>query len=486
MKTIHARLALVFGLLILITPINALGIRVGVKCTSSYCSGSWFAYIGLQPGGVITDTALIKSFEDTTKEILFYHRGAIYSSSCGFALAQYSTPLAGAATWMTVPEYIGPIGAKAQIEIPFTINVPEDASPGGYAAAFLIEEIKDGCDPTLGGICITTRNGTRVYLSVAGEAVPVGEGSSDMLELVDIDEDGDIDRFESSTLYRNDGGSFTKVTESYGGFTGKLYFADIDADGRSELFTVDWPCTIQYYENTGTPQEPVWNLANGAWISLGTDSIIGMTFHDVDGDGDLDLFLATGWGYVYYYENTGDQQAASWEKRSSDYVADRTDLTGPICAKRLAFVDIDADGVKELLLGEEYKIYAFKEISTLQGVEWAHQPDALAFLGVDINNRPTVADVDGDGLEELHVMSYFKRYTYEFPAPQQPGTGDVNGDQNIDLADVILSLRCLAGVSTTEIRNDYVDSDADINGDGRLTLSEPIGILRTLAEASGP
>jgi hypothetical protein len=50
--------------------------------------------------------------------------------------------------------------------------------------------------------------------------------------------------------------------------------------------------------------------------------------------------------------------------------------------------------------------------------------------------------------------------------------GDVNGDGEVDLADLVLSLRVLAGMGTPDVH-----SGADVNGDGHIGLAEAIYIL---------
>jgi hypothetical protein len=50
--------------------------------------------------------------------------------------------------------------------------------------------------------------------------------------------------------------------------------------------------------------------------------------------------------------------------------------------------------------------------------------------------------------------------------------GDVNGDGVIDLADVVLSLQLLSGMSASDLHR-----GADVNADGRIGLAEAIFIL---------
>jgi hypothetical protein len=50
--------------------------------------------------------------------------------------------------------------------------------------------------------------------------------------------------------------------------------------------------------------------------------------------------------------------------------------------------------------------------------------------------------------------------------------GDVNGDGKVDLADLVLSLQVLTGMSASDVHR-----GADVNGDGHIGLAEAIFIL---------
>jgi len=62
--------------------------------------------------------------------------------------------------------------------------------------------------------------------------------------------------------------------------------------------------------------------------------------------------------------------------------------------------------------------------------------------------------------------------------------GDVNGDDKVDLADAILALKFVAGITPTTgtgIRSDYTTSGADVNDDGMVGASEIVYILQRVA-----
>ncbi|MCP4111553.1 MAG: tandem-95 repeat protein [Desulfobacteraceae bacterium] len=57
--------------------------------------------------------------------------------------------------------------------------------------------------------------------------------------------------------------------------------------------------------------------------------------------------------------------------------------------------------------------------------------------------------------------------------------GDINGDKNVDLQDVILTLKVLAGISDNDI---YIE--AEVNGDGKIGTEELIYMLQVISGLS--
>lgn len=59
--------------------------------------------------------------------------------------------------------------------------------------------------------------------------------------------------------------------------------------------------------------------------------------------------------------------------------------------------------------------------------------------------------------------------------------GDINGDGDVDLADAILVLQVLVGMTSASIRPSYPTSGADVNGDAKIGLEEARYILQYVA-----
>jgi hypothetical protein len=146
-------------------------------------------------------------------------------------------------------------------------------------------------------------NGDGSFTKVTDSPVTEGPVFSNGGAWGDFDNDGDLDLFVGScryftygvhdTLYRNDGGSFTEVTDSIVAIAERTSsaasWADVDLDADLDLMVVHYADGNSLYLNDG----------NGSFTEYGERIPIGIagfsTGHgwaDYDMDGDLDLALA--------------------------------------------------------------------------------------------------------------------------------------------------------------------------------------------------
>ncbi|MDM8537510.1 C13 family peptidase [Desulfobacterales bacterium HSG17] len=100
-------------------------------------------------------------------------------------------------------------------------------------------------------------------------------------------------------------------------------------------------------------------------------------------------------------------------------------------------------------------------------------------LNVDGFFRISVYAKDKSGFQSIPVQTGVKR---ECGGTSAVITGDINEDRNIDLEDMIIALKVLAGIDTAgEIRLNYVLAGVDVNGDNQVGLDEVIYALRRTA-----
>lgn len=125
---------------------------------------------------------------------------------------------------------------------------------------------------------------------------------------------------------------------------GSRFHEDYDPDFPSQLFL---------FKNIGTASHPSYELVDRDWLSLRDiiDEIdaLAPTCADLDGDGDLDLIIGNKRGKLIHIENLGIP-GGSFEVGAVTYPWFDIDVG---FSSFPAFVDIDQDGLLDMLIGEE-------------------------------------------------------------------------------------------------------------------------------------
>lgn len=130
----------------------------------------WFIY-SLKPGASVTDRVVVLNPQDVDSSVAVYPVDAnIDPRTQGFAPESQYYENIGVGKWIELSEKVDFLKSGETKVILFTLKVPENAVPGQYAGAFIIqgevseEEVMNGS-----GIRIKTRTGLRVYVTVEGE-----------------------------------------------------------------------------------------------------------------------------------------------------------------------------------------------------------------------------------------------------------------------------------------------------------------------------
>ena len=258
-------------------------------------------------------------------------------------------------------------------------------------------------------VLLIRESASRLYRNDGGIFTNSGVGLPGLLNADaawgDYDNDGDLDfvvagatlvmpypfdpttvRYGDTRLYRNDGGSFTRVTESLGDlYDGSVAWGDYDNDGDLDLLLTG---TRRLSVNQATPETYLYRNDGGTFVERSVMQDVYRSegeWADVDGDGDLDVLLtgsSLAGSQTLVYRNDG----GSFVERPAGLLR--------VSDSALAAGDYDADGDLDILLIGQ---------SGSQAVTRLYRNDGGAFVTIQ-TGLPGVqegsvewGDYDGDG-----------------------------------------------------------------------------------------
>lgn len=274
--------------------------------------------------------------------------------------------------------------------------------------------------------------------------------------------------------------SFKPPVENPFGLVSTYYFAapafvDIDNDGDMDLFVGEDTNngTIEYFENTGSANEPYFTtpLGNPFGIESIQESEIFPTLVDIDDDGDMDLFVGENfYCTIEYFENVGSASVPQFAAPEAFAFGIDPLICGFVIP---SFADLDNDGDLDLLIGGEedygFNTQYLENIGTAANPQFAEpQTDPFGLI-VDVHiAAPAFIDLDGDGDMDLLI-------------------GEIGGEGNILYFDNIgtvadpqfaAPLENPFGLSPT-YQSSFIDyADLDSDGDLDLLIGEDGGSMQ--------
>lgn len=367
---------------------------------------------------------------------------------------------------------------------------------------FLLRLLRGAYVPPIACLAITASlPGTALATSFATPQSIVDIGSFQDPALVDIDNDGDLDLFVGAQNDDSNGGSGalrffentgTPNSPLWTGRTGtdsplevlsaqvrthNVAFADIDNDGDLDAFvSINGESNPLYFRNEGNASSPSFTQLTGADNPLASATPAGsfpaLEFVDLDNDNDLDAFLLSA-NNIQYFENTGDAANPSYVERiGADNPLDGFPAE---TAPRASFVDFDGDQDFDLFLSTNSAITYYENTGT----------------------RASPAFVNGTG--EDNPFNGFSTFSFPWTA-----FGDVNGDGNKDVVignsgDVQLALNLTPAIVTLVPADNATDvlmdstlqitfsENVDV-GTGDITLHDGAddSVLETIAVTDSP
>ena len=120
-----------------------------------------------EPGEVQTEHMVVTNHGEADVEFQLSSADGYFTDTGRFNMLPSDEESVAAGTWIDVPESVVVPGGSAEV-VPFTVTVPDDATPGDHAAGVAASILSSG-DGTVG---VESRVGFRVMTRVAGELEP--------------------------------------------------------------------------------------------------------------------------------------------------------------------------------------------------------------------------------------------------------------------------------------------------------------------------
>ena len=203
------------------------------------------------------------------------------------------------------------------------------------------------------------------------------------------------------------------------GYNSTPTLADLDGDGDLDLIAGGRDGALAWFENTSTASAPAFTQRTGTdnpldGISMNANSAPEPA--DLDGDGDLDLVLWGWYGAMDYYENTGTATNPVFEARS-----DAGDPLGGINFSnqgKPSLADLDGDGDLDLVVRDRYgaEFHSYENDGTDVAPEFIRQqlrhPAALTLydtggtdtLDLRTDRRDQRIDLRPEGISDVYGL----------------------------------------------------------------------------------
>ncbi|MEV7730368.1 FG-GAP-like repeat-containing protein [Streptomyces sp. NPDC087917] len=228
-----------------------------------------------------------------------------------------------------------------------------------------------------------------------------GDGKADLMVL---SPDGTIGlRAGSGTSF----GASTTVSAGWQNFLGgagqgRLYYADIDGDGKKDLLVhgVDGAIGVHFNNGSGTSFGANVPISSGWQNYLGQPGQGRLSFPDINGDGKADLVIQGTDGSIATHLGSGTSFGANLPLSSGwqNYLSQPGQ-------GRLSYADINGDGKADLIIqGTDGSIATHLGSGTSFGANLPLSSGWQNYLSQPGQGRLSYADINGDGKADLIIQ----------------------------------------------------------------------------------
>ena len=190
-------------------------------------------------------------------------------------------------------------------------------------------------------------------------------------------------------------------------------FADYDGDGDQDLFisqngTENYVASVYLYKNTGTIQDPVFQLETENYLGISNVNLYNLKLQliDINGDNTIDLVfsgtsLQTSVTSLYYVANSSTDAF-----RFPNPILENTGFTISR-NENIHITDVNQDGIPDLLVGKTNGALEYwKNIGPKGTFNFTLENDSFLNLKVTVLRQSPMcasADLDGDGKTDLII-----------------------------------------------------------------------------------
>lgn len=152
---------------------------------------------------------------------------------------------------------------------------------------------------------------------------------------------------------------------------------------------------VHFFRNVGSRENPEFELQEEMSLELPRGSHATPALADLTGNGLLDLLVGRSNGELAFYRNVGTPEAPAFE-----FVTDRWLEIRVGRRSHPAFVDLDGNGLLDLVVGQEAGgAVVFRNVGTEE--EPAYEETSDIHLSLHQYSAPTFGDLTGNGWDEL-------------------------------------------------------------------------------------
>jgi hypothetical protein len=149
-----------------------------------------FGYV-LDPGAVVEDAVVVRNLDERPLTLEVYAADGFTTAGGQLDVLPGGEPSADLGTWVAPGTARLDLAPGEQVEVPFTLTVPADASAGDHSGAIVTSlRTAAGAD----GLSVDRRLGVRIHTLVSGDLV-AGMGISDL----EVDHEGSLVPFAAGT-----------------------------------------------------------------------------------------------------------------------------------------------------------------------------------------------------------------------------------------------------------------------------------------------